>query len=138
MWPDWEPNLGPLALESDLLPTALHGPTDCLGRVKLILQQNFIGLVYLSVVVIKRGNPVLYLNKYGKTHTSSAFSHESLSSNTELLKPLFSDPLADNHLLANTPILKSNLSLLAPFVQVKGSQIILNMNLCASSVSNTA
>ena len=26
MWPDWVSNLGPLALESDALPTALRGP----------------------------------------------------------------------------------------------------------------
>ena len=29
MWPDWVSNSGPLALESDPLPTALGGPAMC-------------------------------------------------------------------------------------------------------------
>ena len=32
---------------------------DCLGRVKLVLQRNFIGLISLFVVISERGNPVL-------------------------------------------------------------------------------
>ena len=32
---------------------------DCLGRVKLVLLQNLIGLVYLLVVILERGKPVL-------------------------------------------------------------------------------
>ena len=32
MWPDRVSNLGPLALESDALPTALHGPAKLLQR----------------------------------------------------------------------------------------------------------
>ena len=32
---------------------------DCLGRVKLVLQQNFIGLVYLFAVILERGKPCL-------------------------------------------------------------------------------
>ena len=28
MWPDWVSNLGPLALESDALLTALQGPAN--------------------------------------------------------------------------------------------------------------
>ena len=32
---------------------------DYLGRVKLILQQNFIGLIYLFVVILARGKPPL-------------------------------------------------------------------------------
>ena len=30
MWPDWVSNLGPLAHESDALPTALRGPAPIL------------------------------------------------------------------------------------------------------------
>ena len=29
---------------------------DCLGRVKLVLQQNFIGLILLFVVILSAGN----------------------------------------------------------------------------------
>ena len=29
MWPDWVSNSGPLALESDALPTTLRGPAVC-------------------------------------------------------------------------------------------------------------
>ena len=32
---------------------------DCLGRVKLVLQQNFIGLIWLFVLILERGNPRL-------------------------------------------------------------------------------
>ena len=32
---------------------------DCLGRVKLVLQQNFIGLIQLFVVILERGKPGL-------------------------------------------------------------------------------
>ena len=32
---------------------------DCFERVKLVLQQNFIGLINLFVVILERGNPVL-------------------------------------------------------------------------------
>ena len=32
---------------------------DCLGRVKLVLQQNFIGLILLIVVILERGKPCL-------------------------------------------------------------------------------
>ena len=32
---------------------------DCLGRLKLVLYQNFIGLIYLFVVILGRGNPRL-------------------------------------------------------------------------------
>ena len=32
MWPDRVSNMGPLALESDALPTALHGPAKLLQR----------------------------------------------------------------------------------------------------------
>ena len=28
MWPDWVSNPGPLALETDALPTALRGPAE--------------------------------------------------------------------------------------------------------------
>ena len=30
---------------------------DCLGRVKLVLQQNCIGLILLYVLILKRGIP---------------------------------------------------------------------------------
>ena len=32
---------------------------DCLGRVKVVLQQHFIGLIKLFVFSLDRGNPVL-------------------------------------------------------------------------------
>ena len=32
---------------------------DCLERVKLILQQNCIGLIWLFGLILERGNPVL-------------------------------------------------------------------------------
>ena len=32
---------------------------DCLGRVKLVLQQNFIGLIWLFVLIQERGKPRL-------------------------------------------------------------------------------
>ena len=32
---------------------------DCLGRVKLVLGQNFIGLIKLFVVILERGKPYL-------------------------------------------------------------------------------
>ena len=32
---------------------------DCLGRVKLVLQQNFIGLIQLFIVILDRGKPCL-------------------------------------------------------------------------------
>ena len=32
---------------------------DCLGRVKLELLQNFIGLIYLFLVILERGKPCL-------------------------------------------------------------------------------
>ena len=49
MLPDRVSNPGPLTYESDTLPIALRGPAldllGCLGRVKHVLQQNFIRLV---------------------------------------------------------------------------------------------
>ena len=38
---------------------------DCLGRVKPVLQQNFIGLIRLFVLILERESPVLQPNKYG-------------------------------------------------------------------------
>ena len=32
---------------------------DCLGRVKLVLQQNCIGLIWLFVLILERGKPRL-------------------------------------------------------------------------------
>ena len=32
---------------------------DCLGRVKLVLQQNCIGLIWLFIPVLERGKPCL-------------------------------------------------------------------------------
>ena len=32
---------------------------DCSGRVKLVLKQNFIGPIYLLVVILERGKPCL-------------------------------------------------------------------------------
>ena len=32
---------------------------DCLGRVKLVLYQNFMGLIKLFVVILERGSPRL-------------------------------------------------------------------------------
>ena len=32
---------------------------DCLGRVKLVLQQTFIGLIQLFLVILERGKPCL-------------------------------------------------------------------------------
>ena len=43
MWPDRVSNPGPLTFESGPLPTALRSPA---GRVKLVLQQNCIELIY--------------------------------------------------------------------------------------------
>ena len=36
MWPDRVSNPGPLALESDMLPTALRGPAKLIASKKLI------------------------------------------------------------------------------------------------------
>ena len=35
---------------------------DCLGRVKLILYQKYIGLIQLFEVIVERGNPSLTAN----------------------------------------------------------------------------
>ena len=49
---------------------------DCLGRVKLVLQQNYIGLIKLFVVILERGKPHLiaeyiwYLLRQTKTKCS--------------------------------------------------------------------
>ena len=32
-------------------------PWNCLGRVKLVLQQNCIGLIWLFVLILERGKP---------------------------------------------------------------------------------
>ena len=32
---------------------------DCLGRVKLVLYQYYIGVIQLFIVIVERGNPVL-------------------------------------------------------------------------------
>ena len=31
---------------------------DCLGRVKLVLQQNYIGRIWLFVLILERGKPL--------------------------------------------------------------------------------
>ena len=42
---------------------------DCLGGVKLVLYQNFMGLIQLLVVILERGKPhliaehILYINR---------------------------------------------------------------------------
>ena len=38
MWPDRVSNQGPLALESDLLPTALHGPSKFYEKLLSFIQ----------------------------------------------------------------------------------------------------
>ena len=35
---------------------------DCFERVKLVLQQNFIGLIYLFVIILQRGKPHVIAN----------------------------------------------------------------------------
>ena len=42
---------------------------DCLGRVKLVLQQNCIGLIWLYVLILKRGIPRLIAEYIGKCVT---------------------------------------------------------------------
>ena len=32
---------------------------DCLGRIKLVIRQNFIGLIQLFLVILERGKPIL-------------------------------------------------------------------------------
>ena len=32
---------------------------DCLGKVKLVLEHNFIGLIQIFVVIVERGKPHL-------------------------------------------------------------------------------
>ena len=39
---------------------------DFLGRVKSVLQQNFIGLTQLFIITLEKGKPVFQLNKYSK------------------------------------------------------------------------
>ena len=42
MWPDWVPDLGPLAPKSDGLPTALRGPT---AKQAIVLIITFYALI---------------------------------------------------------------------------------------------
>ena len=68
-----------------------------LGRVKLVLQQNFMGLIWLLVFILERGNPCIHKERTINCQNLIDKSHLAHMSNDRVPK-IISKPLIKGNL----------------------------------------